>query len=235
MMKSMSTTEQKSQYKMVSTFQELVETQFSGDINALCWRRNPIGDFQEIASQLKINENITEIFIEDLNQLQLSENGKLARKFIIQDLQFLTDYGAQPSLNILKNYERDDEFDFISTDVYSYHVDRSPIESDTFLCTYFGASGDIIPNDQVQQKIHIPEIREQLKILFNGPESEFEHFLKENYFDLHYQAIPNAKSTNLGNGNLWRLSVDHPGQKVSPCVHRAPIENEGELRLLLIC
>ena len=55
------------------------------------------------------------------------------------------------------------------------------------------------------------------------------------HLDVYKRQIPNAKSTNLGNGNLWRLSVDHPGQKVSPCVHRAPIENEGELRLLLIC
>ncbi|RYZ28666.1 MAG: DUF1826 domain-containing protein, partial [Chitinophagaceae bacterium] len=29
--------------------------------------------------------------------------------------------------------------------------------------------------------------------------------------------------------------VDHPKQQVLPCIHRAPIENEGECRLLLIC
>jgi hypothetical protein len=41
--------------------------------------------------------------------------------------------------------------------------DRSPIETDTFLCTYFGPASDILPNDQVEQKIKIPAIRENLK------------------------------------------------------------------------
>ena len=29
--------------------------------------------------------------------------------------------------------------------------------------------------------------------------------------------------------------IDHPEQKVLPCVHRAPKENKDEYRLLLIC
>lgn len=62
----------------------------------------------------------------------------------------------------------------------------------------------------------------------------FEDFLKENYFDLHYHAKPDAKPVNLRLGHLWRLTVDHPDQKVLPCVHRAPVEN-NEYRLLLIC
>jgi hypothetical protein len=70
---------------------------------------------------------------------------------------------VHPALNLLKCYERDDELDFISTDVYSFHIDRSPIETDTFLCTYHGAASDIVPNDQVEQKILIPEIRENSK------------------------------------------------------------------------
>jgi len=45
--------------------------------------------------------------------------------------------------------------------VYSYHVDRSPIATDTFLCTYHGAASDLIANEQALQKILIPEIREQ--------------------------------------------------------------------------
>jgi len=147
----------------------------------------------------------------------------------------LSDFGASPSLNLLKCYERDDEFDFISTDVYSYHVDRLPIATDTFLCTYHGAASDIISNEQAEQKILIPEIREKLAALHDGPSEEFENFLKENYFDLHYQAQPNAVPVNLGLGHLWRLAVDHPKQQVLPCIHRAPIENEGEYRLLLIC
>lgn len=114
-------------------------------------------------------------------------------------------------------------------------MDRSPIETDTFLCTYYGPASEILPSDQVQQKIVIPEIREKLKELHEGSEAEFEKFLEEYFFDLHYQAKPNAKPVNLGTGHLWRLAVDHPTQQALPCVHRAPAEKNGEYRLLLIC
>lgn len=223
------------QVGVVSSFSELINTKFKGKVNAICWSRDLKGDFKEIVSQLQLKENITEISVEDLLALQLSEKGILARDIILNDLKLLTDIGASPVLNLLKNYERDDEFDFISTDVYSFHVDRSPIGTDTFLCTYYGASSDIISNDQVEQKILIPEVREKLKELHDGPEAEFETFLKEYFFDLHYQVRSNAKPVNLGVGNLWRLAVDHPSQEVLPCVHRAPVENDGEYRLLLIC
>lgn len=219
----------------VSSFEDLVEKKFKGITNAFCWHRNLEGDFAAIVTQLQLKENIAEIFPEDLIALQLSEEGNKAREIILNDLQLLSDFGASPSLNLLKCYERDDEFDFISTDVYSYHVDRSPVATDTFLCTYHGAASDIIPNDQAEQKILIPEIRKKLEALHEGPSEEFEDFLKENYFDLHYQAKPNAQPINLGNGHLWRLAVDHPKQQVLPCIHRAPVENEGEFRLLLIC
>lgn len=224
-----------SQIGLVSSFSELVNTCFKGEINALCWHRNLNGDFNEIVTKLCLKENITEIYPEDLQVLQLSEMGNVAREIILNDLQLLTDFGASPSLNLLKCYERDDEFDFISTDVYSFHVDRSTIATDTFLCTYHGAASDIIPNSQAIQKILIPEIRAKLKNLHCAPEKEFETFLKENYFDLHYQAFEDAKPINLGSMHLWRLAVDHPNQHVLPCIHRAPIENEGEYRLLLIC
>ena len=223
------------QIGVVTTFSELVNTHFEEEMNALCWYRNLEGDFKEIVGQLQLKENITEVDPEDLLSLQLSEKGNLAREIILNDWRLLSDFGASPSLNLLKCYERDDEFDFISTDVYSYHVDRSPIATDTFLCTYHGAASDIIANEQAEQKILIPEIRKKLAALYDGPSEEFDNFLKENFFDLHYQAQPNAAPINLGLGHLWRLAVDHPKQDVLPCIHRAPIENEGEYRLLLIC
>ncbi|MHA3056259.1 DUF1826 domain-containing protein [Acinetobacter sp. ANC 4633] len=223
------------QIREVSTFYELVNLNFQGDINAVCWYRNLVGDFKEIVDKLQLKENVTEVSVEDLLALKLSEEGNLARDIILSDIQLLTDFGALPSLNLLKNYERDEELDFISTDVYSYHIDRSPIETDTFLCTYHGPASDILPHDQVEQKIWIPEIREELKKLHDGPEAEFENFLEDYFFDLHYQPKPDAKPVNLGSGHLWRLAVDHPTQQVLPCVHRAPVEKEGEYRLLLIC
>lgn len=223
------------QIKTVSSFKELINMEFQGDNNAICWQRNLVGDFEEIVSKLELKDNITEVSVQDLENLTLTDHGELAREIIINDLRLLADFGASPSLNLIKNYERDDELDFISTDVYSYHVDRSPIATSTFLCTYFGAASDILPNDQAIQKILIPEIREKLKELYDGKEEDFDAFLKAYYFDLHYQPKTNAHPINLGLGNLWRLSVDHPEQKVQPCVHRAPVENDGEYRLLLIC
>ncbi|KDN53662.1 hypothetical protein FEM21_32230 [Flavobacterium seoulense] len=136
------------QIEVVNTFDELINTCFQGTINALVWSRNLVGDFKEIVDKLQLKEDITEVFIEDLLALQLSEEGQLAREIILADLQLLTKFGALPSLNLLKSYERDEEFDFISTDVYSYHVDRSPVATDTFLCTYYGAASDILPNNQ---------------------------------------------------------------------------------------
>lgn len=204
-------------------------------MNAVCWSRDLVGDFKEIVDQLELKDNITEISAEDLLALHLSEQGIFARDIILKDLQLLSDFGASPSLNLLKHYERDDELDFIATDVYSYHVDRSSIETDTFLCTYYGPASDILPNDQLEKKILIPEIRDKLKRLYDGPDAEFEQFLEEYFFDLHYQPKPDAQPINLGVGHLWRLAVDHPTQQALPCVHRAPVENEGEYRLLLIC
>lgn len=224
-----------SQISTVSNFSELINLHFHGEVNAVCWHRNLTGDFKEIVAKLHLVENITEVSTEDLLALQLTKQGNLARETILNDMQLLADFGASPSLNLLKNYERDDELDFFATDVYSFHVDRSPIETDTFLCTYHGAASDLVSNDQVEQKILIPEIREKLKQLHDGPEAEFERFLEEYFFDLHYQLKPNAQPVNLGLGHLWRLTVDHPTQKVLPCVHRAPVETDGEYRLLLIC
>lgn len=226
---------QHSQIKSVATFDALVNTAFSGNINAMCWHRKLEGDFEEIVSKLTLRENITEVSAEELLALQLSASGHLAREIILKDLKLLTDIGASPSLNLLKNYERDEELDFFSTDVYSFHVDRSDIGSDTFLCTYYGPASDILPNDEAIQKVLVPEIREKLKELHDGSDHEFEDFLRECYFDLHYQPLPDAKPINLGLGHLWRLAVDHPEQKVLPCIHRAPAENRGECRLLLIC
>jgi hypothetical protein len=191
-----------SQIGIVSTFSELVNTHFKGDRNALCWHRKLEGDFAAIVNQLQLKENITEVHPKDLLALQLSEEASRAREIILKDFQLLTDLGASPALNLLKCYERDEEFDFISTDVYSFHVDRSPIATDTFLCTYHGAASDIIANNQADQKILIPEIRKKLAALHNGPSEEFEDFLKENYFDLHYQPQPQAAPINLGLGHL---------------------------------
>lgn len=224
-----------SQFHTVTNFQDFVSTPLKGAMNAICWNRDLVGDFAEIVNKVELNGNITELTIEVLQNLDLSEQGQLARDIIIHDFQLLSVHSASPSINVIKCYDRDDDFSFISTDVYSFHVDRSPIPVDTFLCTYYGDASDIVPNSQVVQKILVPEIRAELKKLYDGAEDGFESFLIENFFDLHYELLPDATPTNLGNGNLWRLATDYPNSDVLPCVHRAPNESSGLNRLMLIC
>jgi hypothetical protein len=223
------------QIHCVTNFQDLVSTPFHGAINAICWTRKLTGDFAEIVNKVELHENIAVLDEEELNELQLSEQGQLAREMLLNDLMLLKAHGASPILNIIRCYERDDANPFFATDVYSFHVDRSPVPTDTFLCTYYGEPSEILPNAQAQQKVLVPEIRDELKKLYRGAEEGFESFLTEHFFDLHYQAKPAARPVNLGLGNLWRLAIDHPESQVPPCVHRAPTEKNGQHRLLLIC
>ena len=223
------------QIHYVTNFQELVSTNFQGEMNAICWTRKLIGDFSEIVKKVALNGNIAAIEQEELRELHLSEQGKLAREILLNDLKVLKAHGSSPILNVIKYYDRDDSNPFFPTDVYSFHVDRSPLPTDTFLCTYYGESSEILPNSQGKKKVLIPEIRDELKKLYGGADEGFESYLRENYFDLHYQAQHNAHPINLGLGHLWKLAVDHPQSKVPPCIHRAPNEKSGQIRLLIIC
>jgi hypothetical protein len=225
----------KDQIHSVTNFQDLVSTPFDGEMNAICWNRQLTGDFSEIVNKIPLNGNMVVLEEEELLALTLSEQGQLARELLLNDLNLLKSHGAAPILNIIKCYERDTTYSFFPTDVYSFHVDRSPIPTNTFLCTYYGDPSELIPNSQAIQKILVPEIRDELKKIYHGPDEGFESFLSENFFDLHYQAKSDARPISLGLGNLWRLAVDHPESKVPPCLHRAPNELTGQNRLLLIC
>jgi len=223
------------QIHCVTNFQDLVSTPFIGEMNAICWTRELAGDFSEIVNKIALSENITVLEQEELRELQLSEQGQLAREILLNDLKVLEAHGASPIFNVINYYDRDDTFPFFPTDVYSFHVDRSPIPTDTFLCTYYGDPSEILPNSQGTKKVLIPEIRIELEKLYDGAEEDFESFLSEHFFDLHYQAKPDAHPISLGLGHLWRLAVDHPESQVPPCLHRAPKEKSGQNRLLLIC
>lgn len=222
-------------FHCVTNFQDLISTPFHGAMNAVCWTRTLTGDFAEIVNKVALKENIAVLEEGELHELQLSERGQLAREIILNDWKLLKAHGASPILNVIRCYERDDACPFFPTDVYSFHVDRSPVPTDTFLCTYYGEPSEILPNAQAQQKVLVPEIREELKKLYGGTTEGFETFLSEYFFDLHYQAEPAAQPVSLGVVNLWRLAVDHPASPVPPCVHRAPQEKNGQHRLLMIC
>ena len=223
------------QVQCVSNFQDLVSTPFRGEMNAMCWSRELIGDFSEIVNKVELSENISTLEPDQLRELDLTEQGQLAREILLSDLKVLEAHGASPVLNLIKFYDRDDSYPYFPTDVYSYHVDRSPVPTDTFLCTYHGESSEILPNSQAEQKVLVPEIRRELKKLYDGADEGFESFLSEYFFDLHYRAKPTARPVNLGRGHLWKLAVDHPESHVPPCVHRAPMEKNGKTRLLMIC
>jgi hypothetical protein len=218
----------------VTTFKDLVSTPFNGEVNAICWTRQLAGDFSEIVNKVELDGNITVIDEEELRELQLSEQGRVAREILLNDLRLLEAEGASPTLNVISYYDQDDSYPFFPTDVYSFHVDRSPIPTDTFLCTYHGEASEILPNSQGIQKVLLPEIRAELKKLYDGADEDFDAFLAECFFDLHYQAMPEAQPISLGLGHLWKLAVDHPESQVPPCLHRAPKEAEKK-RLLLIC
>jgi hypothetical protein len=223
------------QIQFVNHFRDLVSTPFHGEMNAICWTRKLSGDFAEIVEKVALHENIAVLDEDDLRALPLSAQGQLAREILLHDLQLLKAHGASPTLNVIRCYDRDDANPFFPTDVYSFHVDRSPVPTDTFLCTYHGAPSEILPNTQAVQKVLVPEIRAELRKLYDGADEGFDTFLSEHFFDLHYLAKPAAIPISLGIGHLWRLATDYPFSRVPPCVHRAPKETNGEKRLLMIC
>jgi hypothetical protein len=82
------------QIHRVTNFHDLVSTPFHSEINAICWTRQLKGDFSEIVKEIESNENIVTIEPHRLLDLQLSEEGQLAREIILNDFKLLTDHGA---------------------------------------------------------------------------------------------------------------------------------------------
>jgi hypothetical protein len=142
---------------------------------------------------------------------------------LLEDLARLEALGHAPQLNVITRYPRDLRGLPISIDVHSFHVDRAPVETDTFLCTYAGASTELLENGLATRLIDDEAIARALR----------ERGVDDESFELHYRMKPGAAPVSLGAGHLWRLAVDWPGAKVPPCIHRAPLP-DGRPRLLLI-
>ncbi|WP_395742989.1 DUF1826 domain-containing protein [Prosthecobacter sp.] len=222
--------------RLVGSFEELVMTPFGDGINALCWPRELPGDFGEIVEKLQVGRGITSLDEARLLALDLSDAGQVAREILLRDQKLLRDRELQPSLDCINGYVNEIESELLRTDVQSWHVDSATVEADTYLCTYSGACSEGLPNEEAVRRVDVPELRAQLLRLYGGEDDEgFREWLNENYLDLHYTALPQARPFSFGLGHLWRIATEWPGSPVPPCVHRAPETVAGRpARLLLI-
>ena len=225
-----------SRIRIVRSLDELVSTPFSAEVNALCWRRPLAGDYDAVAALFSGSEEITPLDEDALQRLPLSGAAKHAAEQMLADLQLLRAQGLQPSLECVPAYPRDAPDAVVPVDVYSFHADRAPVETDTYLCSYNLVSSELIANEDATRHVDIAETRARLMDLFlQEGGRDFDEFLRENCFDLHYAAKPEAKPYSFGLGNLWRIAVDYPGSPALPCIHRAPETKPGQPpRLLLI-
>ena len=74
------------QIQSVTNFKDLVSKPFKGQNNALYWPRELTGDFSEIVKKIELNDTIIELEEEELRELQLSEQGQMAREILLNDL-----------------------------------------------------------------------------------------------------------------------------------------------------
>ena len=224
--------------RTVHSFAELVATPFADGVNALCWPRALPDGFAAVVDKLGVGEEIVTIDDEQLAGLQGSVGSRAAIEFLREDLRRLREIERDPVLNWIRRYPRDDGAAPVRTDVFSWHADSAPVEADTWLCTYYGAPSEGLPNEQAQRRVDVAETRaEVLEFLgMDEDDAEFREALREHCFDLHYAPLLHARPYSFGVGNLWRIAVDWPGSAVPPCIHRAPETLAGESpRLLLIC
>lgn len=228
--------------KRVHSFHELVATRFADGVNALCWERTLPGDFGEVVELVgsspgnSAGEGI--VILDDVRLLALPAGaaGRTAIDQMLADQRLLREHGAAPVLNCIHGYPRDENPAVVATDVFSFHADSAPVEADTFLCTYCGPASEGLRNEEAHRRVDLPATRAELLKLFGGEDNDdFNEFLKENCYDLHYAPAPSARPFSFGLGNLWRIAVDWPGNPVPPCIHRAPGTAPGDPpRLLLI-
>lgn len=224
--------------KIVHSFDALIATPFGPLVNALCWQRVLVGDFDEVAAQFRDEKDVMSLDKEMLAHMRrkLSPTGQLAVDVMIADHDLLQAHGLQPSTECVPRYDRDDNDAIIPTDVYSFHADRATIAADTYLCSYNEAASEGLRNEEAQRHIDIPATRAALLKDFEQYGSgDFDDYVRDNCYDLHYTPIENAVPFSFGIGNMWRIAIEYPGCPVPPCLHRAPQTIIGRPpRLLLI-
>lgn len=221
--------------RTVSSFHDLATTPFAGGINSLCWPRVLPGDFREVVALLGAGKGMMELEDERLRALPVSAGRRAAVEVMLEDLRRLRDLDLEPVLNAIHDGYRDGRGGPVATDVYSWHVDSAPVEADTWLCTYHGPTSEGLSNEDALRRVDVPETRAELLRLYGGADDAgFLDYLNENAYDLHYVPRPGSRPYSFGVGNLWRVATQWPGSPVPPCIHRAPENGPGEVRLLLI-
>ncbi len=221
--------------KIVSSFKELVSTPFEGVVNAMVWPRVLPGDFAEIANALPEGEGITTVEEDELQELTLSPAGRVARDVLLADLARLRGTDLTPVLDVIHPHERPTPEGVIPTDVYSYHADSATAQADTYLCTYAGACSEGLRHDQVIPRADDPTTRAMMLAEYGSKDdADFQDFLTENFYNLHYLPTPNAQPYLFGQHHLWRVSIVYPESPVPPCIHRAPLTLPGTPRRLLL-
>jgi hypothetical protein len=222
--------------KVVNSFRELVTTPFADGVNALCWPRTLRGDFGEVVEHLGGGEGIVTLEDAGLASLPVSAAGRAAIGLLLEDQRLLREHDRDPVLNCIHGYPSDENPGPVPTDVFSFHADSAPVEADTWICTYHGPASEGLRNDEARRRVDLPETRAELLELFGGADDGgFLEYLRAHCYDLHYAPIPGARPFSFGLGHFWRIAVDHPGNPVPPCIHRAPATFPGQPpRLLLI-
>lgn len=222
--------------RLVGSFTELAETRFAGGVNALCWPRALPGDFGEVVRLLGPGDGIVTVDQARLDALPASAAGRAAVAVLLEDQRLLRERDLDPALNCVHAYARDEGPGPVPTDVFSFHVDRAPVEVDTWLCTYHGAPSEGLSNDDAHRLVDVPAIRARLLERFGGTDdARFREQLAEHCLDLHYAPVEHARPFSFGTGHLWRIATQWPGSAVPPCIHRAPPTRPGDPpRLLLI-
>lgn len=222
--------------RVVDSFERLLATPMTAGVNAICWARQPAGDFAAVSTALVARRGVTTLDDELLRSLPLRAAGRAAIDTLLADRDRLRAAGHEPTLDCIESYPRDDAADDLSTDVHSFHVDSATVPTETFLCSYTGPASEGLRNDEATRRIDVPAARAQLLASYGGADDAvFGDWLAATCHDLHYQPNAGAQPFSFGVGNLWRIAVAHPGCPVPACIHRAPQTVAGQApRLLLI-
>lgn len=223
---------------IVDSFEALVTTPFGPRVNALCWPRRLAGDYGAVATLFQDESDILSLDADSLLDLRggLGAGGRAAVDQMLQDLALMQDHGLAPSLECVPHYRRDDAGRALATDVYSFHADRAPVAADTYLCSYNEAATQGLRNEEARRCMEDAATRERILAEFSAQGGgDFDAFLRDNCYDLHYSPLAGARPFDFGLGHLWRIAIEYPGCPVAPCLHRAPPTGKGRPpRLLLI-